>query len=249
MRATRSRIARIVGWSCAGALLFTGCAGEVKPPDLDGEAGQAVVLELDQPHTDQLFCEEGDCADWYRFRLSERGKLRIELTATDMDGRPLGLELADGRAEPLDEVAASGGVANLERPAEPGFYMLRVGSDDKSKRALPYQLTAYFEAEPPPPPPPRPARKMEPRFRVVVGAVLEVEGSGESEAVLIDRGESDGIATGQHGRLIDQDRVIATIEVVASYPEGSRIRLHGALGAPITVHTRAEIDVPVSGAE
>jgi hypothetical protein len=222
------------------------------PPDPDGEPGSAVVLELDASRTDQLHCGAGDCADWYRFQLEERGELRIELSARgDTAERPLRLQLADGRAQPIEDLAASGGAASLRLPARPGHYMLRIGSQDEAKTPLAYELSAVFEAErPPPPPPPPPPKPPAPRFRVVEGAVLEVEGTGgEPQAVLIDRGEADGVAPGQRGRLLEGDEAIASVEVVDSYPEGSRVRIEGALGAPITARTRAQIDVPLAAGD
>lgn len=235
--------------SCAAALALAAGCKSPPPPDPDGEPGQAVELRTDTPTSDRLFCREGDCADWYRFQIDGRGELQIELSASgDTAGRPLGLELADGRAEPIEQIQASGGTAALRVPARPGHYMLRVDSRDEAKTPLNYELTAHFEPEPPPPPPPPPPARPAPRFRVVEGAVLEVEGAaGEAQAVLIDRGDRDGVAAGQRGRLLEGEQVIATVEVVQSYPEGSRVRIDGALGAPITPHTRAQIDVPVSG--
>jgi hypothetical protein len=230
---------------CAAAL----ACKSPPPPDPDGEPGQAMLLETNTPTTDQLFCRNGDCADWYRFQVTGRGELRVELVAgSDTRERPLRLELADGRAEPIEEVAAEDGAASLRFPAQPGHYMLRVDSRDEQKRPLAYELTAYFEAEPPPPPPPPPPPKPVAQFRVVEGAVLEVEGEGgEPRAVLIDRGEQEGIAAGQRGRLLEGDQTIGSVVVEQSYPEGSRVRIDGALGAPITAHTRAEIDVPIAG--
>ncbi len=62
---------------------------------------------------------------------------------------------------------------------------------------------------------------------------------------MIDRGRADGLGPGMRGRLIDDGRPIATVEIVDSYEEGSRARIEGALLAPIRPDTRAEIDVPV----
>lgn len=237
---------------CAALSTLAFACKSPPPPDPDGEPGQAVLLERDTPTSDRLHCREGDCADWYRFQLDERGELRIELVASgDASERPLRLELADGRAQPIERVAASAGTASLRVPARPGHYMLRVDARDEAKSPLAYELTAHFEPEPPPPPPPPPPPKPpEPRFRVVVGAVLEVEGvGGEPQAVLIDRGAQDGVAAGQRGRLLEGDQAIGSVEVVDSYPEGSRVRIDGMLGGPITPRTRAEIDVPVAAGD
>jgi len=256
MRPTRSvRLARIALALCSAGIVAAaaGCQSP-PPPDPDGEPGQAVVLQLDTPTSDRLFCREGDCADWYRFQIQARGDLRIELKAEgDTAGRPLGLELADGRAEPIEQVPASAGSATLRVAAKPGYYMLRVDSRDDAKTPLPYEITAHFTPEPPPPkpaPPPPPPKPPAPKFRTVEGQVLEVEGAGgETRTVVIDCGQQEGIAAGQRGRLLEGDKQIATVEVVESYPEGSRVRIDGPLVAPVTAHTRAQIDVPVSSGQ
>ena len=136
------------------------------------------------------------------------------------------------------------GRKRLHWSSDPGTYLVGIGAPEKS-RPFRYEVLASFEPEPPrlvAPPPPRP------RFESISAEVIEIEGRpGDPHAVLIDRGRSDGMRPGLRGRLLENGEEIATVEIVDAYADGSRARIEGSLQAPITAHTRVEIDVPVSG--
>ena len=110
------RFARAAALLLGGLSSLASVACKTTPkPDPDGQAGQAVLLALDETRADQLHCDDGDCADWYRFEIPEAGELQIDLSANASEGRPLRLLLAGGRAEPLEDVSASAGAASLRR--------------------------------------------------------------------------------------------------------------------------------------
>ena len=233
-----------------GAFSLAGVAAgcQTTPVDPDGLPGGATLLPMGALHRDQLNCGKGDCADWYRLEVPDRGDLVVSLEspvgAVD-GGRNLTVTLADGRGRQLETQAASpiDGRALITWQTNPGHYMVHVERPGKSRTPLPYELSLRLVRPPPPPrePPPPP-----PQFDTVVGEVLEVEGGfGDPEAVLVDRGENDGVEPGQSGRLLNEDTTIATIVVVDAYPEGSRARIEGTLSAPISASTRVEIDVPI----
>jgi len=234
---------------CTAAAALTIAACQTTPPDPDGQPGGAKTLQMGALHADQLSCRGGDCADWYRVRVPQRGDLVVLLESPPAavgGGRDLALTLADGRSRQLERQAVSPveGDALITWQANPGYYMLRVDSSDEARTPLPYELSLRMVL-PPPPPPSEPPPPPEPVYDVVEGQVLEVEGGfGDPEAVLVDRGETDGIFPGQGGRLLNGDATIAAIVVVDTYPEGSRARIEGTLSEPISPSTRVEIDVP-----
>lgn len=236
------------------ALLVFGIAGCAKPPpDLDGQPGGAQTLVLGYPHSDQLHCEDGDCSDWYRLRIDERGGLTIRVAALQESVLPTeyGVQLKSGRNQLLAYADAVGmGRKQLRWKAEPGYYLIGISAAEKSP-PLRYEVRASFQPEPPPAPlllpPPLPPPPPEPRFEPLSAEVLEVEGRpGNPHAVLIDRGLADGLRSGLRGRLLENGEVIAIVEIVDAYPDGSRARIEGSLQAPITPRTRVEIDVPVN---
>lgn len=230
------------------ALTLVAATCQEAAPDLDGQPGGAQLLPLGAQHADQLHCRAGDCADWFRLQVPERGDLivLVESPVGSVGDRPVVVLLADGRARQLEKMQLSPveGDALITWQAERGYYMIRVEAQDEARTPLPYELSLRFV--PPPPPPPKPAAPPKPRFDTVVGEVIEVEGGlGDPDAVLVDRGESHGVLPGQVGRLINGEEMIATVVVVDTYPEGCRARIEGTLSAPISAATRVEIDVPI----
>lgn len=220
----------------AAALAF-GCA---KPPDPDGARARAGELALGSWHADRLHCREGDCVDWYRARVSAKGTLHVEVRTQVSQGvhPAVTVALLDGSGTALARSSSLGRARlRLARPAEPGRYLLSVEPDDPERRPpLHYELRARYEAPPPP----------EPEFEAHVSPILEVEGSlGDPQAVLLESGRGEGLRAGLQGRLKEGERVLAPVEIVETYPDGSRARLDGPLQAPITADTVAEIDVPV----
>jgi hypothetical protein len=220
----------------AGALLVTGCA---KPqPDLDGKPAGAVPLELDSWRSDQLFCRTGDCSDWYRIQLRERGDLEVDAVTPEGGERSFTLSLVTSGGEILTRTASAGsGRAQISWATSAGTYLIELTTTDQARRALAYDIQARFEPAPPPPPPPPPPE-------IVSAEVIEVEGAPEPNAVLIDKGRDAGLTPGLRGRLVQDGQEIGRIEVQDVYPEGSRLRISGPLTAPITPKTQAEIEIP-----
>jgi hypothetical protein len=234
-------------------VLALSCSTCQPPPDPDGVTTGAQPLELGSWHRDALDCEEGDCADWYRFETSEPGTLRVDAVRLE-DDRELpefSVALADGDGVVLEEAKSGGQTrARLTHPKAKGQHVpagrfaLAVSTPAEDEGALGYELRVTFKARPKPKPPPPPPRA-EPSFRTMKAVVLEVEARADGgEAVLIDQGSRSGVARGQIGRLLVGGKKVADIEIVDVYPEGSRARIRGALGAAITPNTVAEIDVP-----
>ncbi len=228
---------------CGVALLVAGCA---KPPDLDAEPGGAQVLALGEPHDDTLDCRHGDCVDWYRIEVPGRGRLVVEVSALASEAPPPGFSamLADDRGTALDHAESAGQVSvRLEAQApDRAAYLVEVERREP-RPPLGYRIEARYE---PPPPPRAPAPPPKPEFEKVRSAVLQVERQdGRVTAVLLESGSGQGMRPGLRGSLVQGGRVIAQIEVIDVFPEGSRARVDGALAAPITASTMAEIDVPL----
>lgn len=230
-----ARSAALAAAAFAGALA---CA----TPDPDGVRERAQALALGASHADTLHCEEGDCADWYRTRVGEAGVLEVEVRpeAEAAVHPAVTVTLAGARGQALERASTLGRAqVRLEHEASPGAYHLSVTPDDPRRaEALRYRLRARLV-------PPEPEAEA-PRFETKSSAILEVEGSlAEPEAVLLERGTKDGFEAGLEGRLVQGERAIAPIEIEQSFPDGSRARLTGPLGAPLSADTRAEIEVPV----
>jgi hypothetical protein len=220
-----------------------GCAK--KPvPDTDGSSAQSRGLTLGRWHSDQLYCHVTDCSDWYKVALDARGDLVIDVVSPDGVGKDFSVSLASASAEVLTRASSRGsGRAQLEWSTRAGTYLIEIASADENKQPQAYQIQARFTPEPPPPPPP------EPQFETIEAEVIEIEGSAaRPDAVLVDKGHQAGVQRGLQGRLYDGDAQIGSIDIVETYPEGSRATIRGTLSAPVTPSTRAEIDVPVNGA-
>lgn len=229
---------RVVLAAALGAALALGCA---KPPDPDGARTRASGLALGSWHADRLHCRENDCADWYRARVASEGKLHVELRPQPSEGvhPAVTVALLGADGAPLERSSSLGrAVLRIAQPAGPGPYFLSVEPDDPERRGpLHYEIRVRYEAPPPEP---------EPEFEPHISSLLEVEGSlGDPQAVLLESGRSEGLRPGMQGRLKEGERVLAPVEIVETYPDGSRARLDGPLQAPITPETVVEIDVPV----
>jgi len=98
--------------------------------------------------------------------------------------------------------------------------------------------TPLARTAPPAPSPP----KQRPTSRTLHARVLEVEGGSD---VLIDAGTRQGVRPGDRGTLREAGRVIAQIEIVAVYADGSRARVQGTRSAPITARTGVALQMPI----
>ena len=107
---------------------------------------------------------------------------------------------------------------------------------DLESSLLSYELRVSFR--------PRQKASVPRRFETVSSLVLEVEKRFDgSEAVLIDKGRRAGIGRGDRGRLVESGRELGRIEILDVYDDGSRALIRGALEAPITPETVAEVRV------
>jgi hypothetical protein len=236
-------------------VLAMSCSTCQPPPDPDGVATGSQPLEFGSWKRDALDCEEGDCADWYHFETHEAGTLRVAAVRLE-DERELpefSLTLADRDGGVLAE-ASNGGETRVRfthpkakgQYAPPGRFTLAVQTPAEDEGALGYELRVTFTAKPAPKPKPVAPREAPPRFRTVKAALLEVEARADGgEAVLLDQGSRSGVAPGQLGRLLVGGKKLADIEIIDVYPDGSRARIRGSLGAAITPNTVAEVDVPL----
>jgi hypothetical protein len=217
-----------------------------RAPDTDGLPTGAQNLPLETSRNDQLHCIRGDCADWYRLNLSQRGDLSVEVTVLQqtLASQDLFVGLADERARYIDEGVTQGaGSVTVGSHAQKGIYLVSVRSLERSKSPLAYQIIARFQKWVPPV-----IVEPEPRFETLTSEVLEVERDpGEEDAVLLGHGSEHGVLEGLRGRLINGETPIVEIEIVDVYPRGSRARLLGSLKQPIDPSTVAEISIPVSG--
>jgi len=225
------------------ALLAWGCA---KPPDRDAEPGGAQPLVLGAAHDDALDCRHGDCVDWYRVEVPGPGRLAVEVAASGTQAPPpaFSVILADGRGVPVDRAESAGQPSvRLEAQApDRAAYLVEVERREP-RPPLGYRIVASYE---PPPPPRRPAPPPKPEIEKVRSAVLQVERQGgRVSAVLLESGSGQGMRPGLRGSLLQGDRVIAQIEVIDVFQEGCRARVDGALAAPITPSTVAEIEIPL----
>ena len=221
------------------------------PPDPDAEPAGAMPLALETWHRDALDCTRrvGDCADWFAFATPGPGSLRIDLAkmADEQETPEFSLVVGDASgALALEEANAGRTRLLLRYPADEGRYSdggrhtLAVRTPEEGDGAFAYELRVSFV------PKPLPRRPPAPRFEAVRAALLEVEtGPDGGEAVLIDKGSRAGIARGQKGRLLQDGKKIADIEILDVYPDGSRAAIRGALGAALTPATVAEVDVPL----
>ena len=232
-----------LGW----ALMASQCQTCAPTVDVDGSPSGANRLPLNQWRNDQLHCSRGDCADWYRLVVSQRGHVNIEISTTHFDSESsyVMLTLADEHASKIDETGSSGITLKVGSELEPGVFLVRVKTPEGSPSALGYEIVAHFAKwEPPPPPAPKP---LPPQFKALGSKVLEYERRpGEPESVLLSLGSDDGLVEDLFGRLLNGDDEIAKIQVVDVYPAGSRARLLESPKAVITPATHAEIDIPVA---
>lgn len=244
--AVRSGRVLLVG---LGLILALGGATCRRLPDEDGARGQAVERALDDTYVNSLECRKGDCADWHRVRIRERGTLSLDCRAVRGDEpNPLfTVQLEDGFGDAIDAMENVGDSSQrLMRVLDPGVYLVGIEAPEKT-RSIVYELTVGFE------PAPRrvstPARvdpgPRVPTYRRVDAEVLEVEGSmAEPSGVLLDLGGNRGVYEGLRGELVEGDSLVGDIRVVNVYEEGSRASVALPLRRPITPAVRAVLLFP-----
>lgn len=221
------------------------------PPDPDGQPAGAQTLELGAAKSDQLNCDQGDCADWYAIDVPAKGKLDLDLTsdAATAPGVDFEMILYDAKGTAL-ATERTGGKSAVELRANsvPATYYIAVGfavDSQPTGTVIPYTLTAKNEVPPPPKPAeqkPKPTAKPAPKpvFETRRGSVLEIQDNGKS--VLLDIGKSQGVRVGLRGRLIRGNATAGSLEITEVFPEGSLARVTGGKADADSV---AEVDIPV----
>lgn len=242
----------LVAFSVIGLLCGATCS---PPPDPDSAQGQAIDRPLGEASTGSLDCRAGDCLDWHRIRVVDRGTLRLGARATrsDKPDARFAVILADGFGETIERLEDLGEAQReLTRVLEPGFYLIGVESPARAK-ALDYQLTTDFEPIVAPPPPvrpkvePKPPSPTRPTHRSVDAEVLEVEGQlSQPTGVLLDLGRDRGVTEGMTGELLEDGRIVGKIRVLDVYEEGSRATVELPLLRPITPRVKAVLHFPES---
>ena len=239
------------------ATLAAACASP--PDDPDGVRGRAAPLEVGRAWNSQLECDAGDCADWYRIGLEEDGLLTIKTTIApgNPDAQYL-IVLENGFGRALDQLDQTGGGSReLSRNLKAGFYMVGfVTKDEDSGDRFSYTVEASFEPDRPKRPRARKPKKSlqqpvsnpapKPRYSSMEAEVLEVEGKlSDPQGILLDVGRQAGVDESMLGELREGDNVIAQIEIVDVYPEGSRARIVGRLRRALTPSIRAYLRIPL----
>lgn len=244
----RRRAAAGLG-ACAAGVLLAGCVSHEPPPppDTDATPETAQSLPLTGPRPDTLRCDDAsgpDCVDWFRFRPTAPGLLRVAILAQPAAGEP-----PPSVPPPFELVVVEEGGTEIGRAtaseatptATVGFEVRDPKSYLASVRLPPgsgtqgYQLAFEAQLRTAPPPATKTRR----------WTVLEVDQGGAGEpSVLIDGGRSDGLRTGQRGRLVEGERTLGRIVVVDVFEEGARAKVEGRLSGTITAETVAEIEVP-----
>jgi len=216
-----------------------------------------------QWHPGRIDCAQRSCVNRFDVEVPSRGTLRVDIYAHRGDGVPdFGIELLDENGD----VAAQprnpkGSPRRIERQLPPGSYVVRVFAVNDADGRLDYELTSRFSpgdaraSSTPPPPPPRDPDPKEPEKSVKTPTstpissrdltrteILDIETQGDTPThVLIDAGRPSGVTVGTRGQLREGDEIVAEIEIIEVYDEGSRARIIGAPRGEVTIFTTAEI--------
>ncbi len=239
-RARRARRAAAISVAAAVASHCSTC-----PPDPDGSPRTANPLELESAQPDVLLCSSRilqdpgpDCIDYYRVSVAQEGTLEIRIAPRPGTHPPSAYRVAllGGNERLLDrQTGAPGEPVLVHTQTRGGTYYAAVAAQGG---ALDYEIFAHLEL-------PEPVVVEEPKFRTVEATVVELEGHGCGEQVVVlDRGEEEGLVPSQKGQLLDGERVLAELEVVKAFRDGSRARIEGCLGGVLSDETRAVFLVP-----
>jgi hypothetical protein len=244
------RLALVLAALAVSACAQPPAADRVPPPGRE----QASLLPHSERTKDELHCEAGDCARWYRIGIAEAAELRIEVYGPAGPGLPdFDVRLEDASGEMLWGYAPTGhSPRKIERMVGPGAYYLLLESVGDNGGVLAYEVFPSLASVGPiflpggagePVSRPDPARGPE---VWVAAEILQVEGqAGRPVAVLLDAGARDDLRPGQQGELLDGGDVIATFELVDVENARSRGRLHRTPSDTISYDVKARIRVPL----
>jgi len=242
------------------AVAVAGLGCQTTPGESHAEAEKALLLQLGQWHTDSLYCERGQCQDWFAFDLPSRRLVQIDVYYPAGPGLPdFEMRLKDASQATLETSQPTGrSPRRIRQTLAPGRYFIQLSSVPPGNERLSYEVVALAKpipksptrpgsgsrtrSKPAPPPPPPP-----PRYDVVKAEVLEVEKcEGDPCMVLLDAGSPERIGRGMAGELNEGGEKLAEIRIEEVFEAGSRARIVGELGGPITLDTMAHIRVPAA---
>jgi hypothetical protein len=216
--------------------------------DPNGAPAQAERLAFKTDRADSLDRSQRDLDDWFLLDFPSAGSAKVIVTGAR--GAPLlhvSLAITDLSGQFPGNPVRSGGRPRVElaQQVAKGQRLVWIGTEPEATGRADYAVRAEFTPRPAPRPAAAPAPPPPPQVTVYTTRVVEfAQGQGETQFANVAGGANAGIRAGLRGRLKDGGRVIGQLQVVEVFPAGSRVRIDGALAAPVTARTVVEIDVP-----
>jgi hypothetical protein len=223
-------------------------AAPAAAPDPNGAPAQAERLAFKADRADSVDRSRGDLDDWFLLDFPSAGSVRVVVTGAQ--GAPLPhvfLAITDLQGQFPGNPVRSGGRPRVEltQTVAKGQRLLWVGTEPEAAGATGYGVRAEFTPKAAPRPAAAPAPPPPPQVTIYTTRVVEfAQGQGETQFATVAGGANAGMRVGLRGRLKDGGRVIGQLQIVEVFPAGSRVRIDGALAAPVTARTVVEIDVP-----
>jgi hypothetical protein len=217
-------------------------------PDPNGAPAQAERLAFKADRADSVDRGRGDLDDWFLLDFSSAGNLKVVVTGAQGAALPhIFVAITDLSGQFPGNPVRSGGRprVGLAQQVAKGQRLLWIGTEPEASGATAYSVRAEFAPRVVPRPATTPAPPPPPQVSVYTTRVVEfAQGQGETQFATVAGGVNAGMRVGLRGRLKDGGRVIGQLQVVEVFPAGSRVRIDGALAAPVTARTVVEIDVP-----
>jgi hypothetical protein len=240
-------------WLAVALALLSGGAA-CRTRDFDGSLALAQDLPYERSVLDSVWCERSfwrfwskeDCVDWYRLRTTTPDQVDVTVSSRpeSASGAPLLVTLVDRRGNTLDEARrASSHVRRLSWLPEVDGYYVAVRPSREVRDQCAYEIRAH-QQEPI-------VEEVAPLPEIVCHkerrALLEVETApGGARTVIVEQ-PLDGtrLSVGTRGRLVEDDTVVAEIEIVEAYDDGSRARIEESGGRTVSPRTEAEFETCV----
>lgn len=251
------RTGRSIGLRVATALalLFAlSSASACRTRDFDGSLALARDLPYEHTVGDSVACErrwwrfwgKKDCADWYRVRTEDREHVDVSVTTRpeSASGPPLLVTLVDAAGNTVDDARrVSSRRRRLSWLPEADAYYVAVRPAREVRDQCPYEIRAHQEQPIVEEVAPLPERVCKKERR----ALLEVENAADGGRTVIVEQPLDGahLPVGTRGRLVEGDAVVAEIQIIESYDDGSRARVGDSAGRVISPRTQAEFETCV----
>jgi hypothetical protein len=240
-------------------------------PRGDEEPPKPATVALDSWLKDTLHCAARRCSNLYELPIAEPGEVKVEVYAPLGRLPDFGVVLLDADAGVLARSQEPGvRPRRLQAQVVPGSYVIHVYALGIKDPSLTYEVIARLSAatapaktrqtkkapepsKPPQPtvaepvPPPLPKQtptsaSPSPMRGGVQAEVLDVEERAGTSFVLLDAGAPHAVAIGMRGQLVEGDAILAEIEIVEVFADGSRARILGELKGSISIDTKARID-------